>query len=149
MSKWCSACQLEHGDLAWKCKECGNDGWIFNPQDLDSYREQLADEAKALGMKVLSVDTPQTFEVLEELGTVFGVSSKQAFWGLSKQSNRLARAYDAALIDLKVQAHEMGADAIVGLRVALNNSQGSSASGIAGSSEAVVLLGTAVRIKSK
>jgi len=148
MTKWCSACQVEHGDLAGKCKQCGNSGWIFNPRELDSYVEEVADYNRALGVKVFTVDVPSTFEVLEELGTVFGVSSKQAFWGLSKQSDRLSMAYDAALVDLKVQAYEMGADAIVGIRIALNNSEGSSAR-VAGSSEAVVILGTAVKTKSK
>jgi uncharacterized protein YbjQ (UPF0145 family) len=78
---------------------------------------------------------------------VFGTSSKQAFWGLSTQADRLSRAYQAALRNIKYEAALLGADSVYGITFALNNSTGSSASRIAGSSEAVMLLGTAVKSK--
>jgi uncharacterized protein YbjQ (UPF0145 family) len=40
----------------------------------------------------------------------------------------------------------LGANAVVGVSFALNNSTGSSAVGIAGSSEAVMLIGTAIKL---
>jgi uncharacterized protein YbjQ (UPF0145 family) len=79
------------------------------------------------------------------LGLVFGTSSKQAFWGLSTQADRLTRAYDVALANLKFEAAGLGADAVIAITFALNNSTGSGNALLTGSSEAVMLLGTAVR----
>jgi len=75
---------------------------------------------------------------------VFGTSSKVAFWGLSKQSDRLTSAYEVALANLKYEAASLSADAVIGITFALNNSTGSAAV-LGGSSEAVMLLGTAVK----
>jgi len=96
-----------------------------------------------------TIENPEGMEIFESMGLVFGNSSVQAFWGLSTQANRLTRAYEAALLNLKFNAAQLGADAVVGIRFALNNSQGSKALdiGLAGSSEAVMLLGTAVVLK--
>jgi uncharacterized protein YbjQ (UPF0145 family) len=104
-------------------------------------------QAKSENVKVFTTLEPKSIKVVEELGLVFGNSSKQAFWGLSTQANRLSRAYEAALANLKYDAALMGADAVIGVTFALNNSTGSAAL-IAGSSEAVMLLGTAVKTDS-
>jgi uncharacterized protein YbjQ (UPF0145 family) len=107
-------------------------------------KEEIMNRAKT--MKVFTIQAPISVTVSEEIGLVFGNSSKQAFWGLSTQANRLSRAYEDALLGMKYDAATMGADAVLGVHFALNNSTGSS-SKIAGSSEAVMLLGTAVKLK--
>jgi uncharacterized protein YbjQ (UPF0145 family) len=104
-------------------------------------------EVQSENVKVFTTLDPKSIKVVEEMGLVFGNSSKQAFWGLSTQANRLSRAYEAALANLKYDAALLGADAVIGVTFALNNSTGSAAL-IAGSSEAVMLLGTAVKTDS-
>lgn len=89
---------------------------------------------------------PTNIGKFEEIGLLLGTSSKQAFWGLSTQADRLTRAYGAALLNLKYEAASIGADAVYGVNFALNNSAGSGNGLLAGSSEAVMLLGTAIRI---
>jgi uncharacterized protein YbjQ (UPF0145 family) len=105
------------------------------------YAVNLSDSA--LKVQCYTTEQPGNLRISESKGLVFGSSSKQAFWGFSSQANRLTRAYEVALADMKNEAALMGANAIVGIRFALNNSTGSAAA-IAGSSEAVVLIGTAV-----
>jgi uncharacterized protein YbjQ (UPF0145 family) len=83
----------------------------------------------------------------QNLGIVFGTSSEVAFWGLDTQASRLTNAYHAALMNLKYQALLLKADEVVGVSVALNNSTGSAAV-LGGSSEAVMLIGTAIRYKN-
>lgn len=98
-------------------------------------------------VRCYTTDVPSATAIKAELGLVFGNSSKQAFWGLSTQADRLTRAYDAALANLRYDAAALGANAVVGIQFALNNSTGSGATLIAGSSEAVMLLGTAVVVE--
>jgi uncharacterized protein YbjQ (UPF0145 family) len=95
-------------------------------------------------MPVFTVSQPHSIGNFSELGLVFGTSSKVAFWGLSKQSDRLTSAYEVALANLKYEAASLSADAVIGITFALNNSTGSAAV-LGGSSEAVMLLGTAVK----
>jgi len=102
---------------------------------------------EAENIACFTVDSPPGLAIKESIGLVFGNSSKQAFWGLSTQANRLSRAYEVAYANLKFDAASLGANAVVGVRFALNNSTGSAAVGLAGSSEAVMLLGTAVVTK--
>ena len=108
--------------------------------------QKLVEASK--GVECFSVDTPPNRNVVSTHGIVFGVSSKQAFWGLSAQSNRLTRAFEVALVDLKIETVSAGGNAVIGISFALNNSSGSAAMGIAGSSEAVMLIGTAVTLGS-
>jgi uncharacterized protein YbjQ (UPF0145 family) len=106
--------------------------------------EKLFEDSKSV--ECFSVDAPPNRNVVSTHGIVFGVSSKQAFWGLSTQSNRLTRAFEVALVDLKVETVSAGGNAVIGISFALNNSTGSAAMGITGSSEAVMLIGTAVTL---
>ena len=122
-------------------------------QALDAAKKEEEDAQafleKSKSLVCSTVENPEGIELSETMGLVFGNSSVQAFWGLSTQANRLSRAYEAALLNLKFNAVQLGADAVVGIRFALNNSQGSKAFdiGLAGSSEAVMLLGTAAVLK--
>lgn len=99
---------------------------------------------KSKTMPIFTTMQPSVIGKFIEIGLVFGTSSKQAFWGISSQADRLTRASNAALANLKYEAALLEADAIVGVSFALNNSTGSSAV-VAGSSEAVMYIGTAVR----
>jgi uncharacterized protein YbjQ (UPF0145 family) len=134
-----------------KCERCNE---VIEPSRLrliktDGPNAISSDFDKRIqGIKVFTVDNPKTYTVVEEIGIIQGSSSKLAFWGLSKQSKRLSSAYEIAILNLKVEAAELGANGIVGVRLALNNSTGSAAS-IAGSSEAVMLIGTAVKIEKR
>jgi uncharacterized protein YbjQ (UPF0145 family) len=110
-------------------------------------QEELIWREKAENIKVFTTHNPVSIQIQSELALVFGNSSMQAFWGLSSQANRLSRAYEVALQNLKYDAAVMEADAVIGVSFALNNSTGSGATLITGSSEAVMLLGTAVKTK--
>ena len=145
----CNDCGYVSEDNEIECRSCLG-------KNLSSSQLPTLAEAKNVRKDVLiraeqvavfTVHSPKTLEVAEELGMVFGNSSKQAFWGLSTQSDRLSRAYEDALMMLKYEAALLCANAIVGVTFALNNSTGSSATLLAGSSEAVMLLGTAVKMR--
>lgn len=114
------------------------------PNCLTDLTDEFAIKEFALQIQVFTTENPMSIQVENEIGIVFGNSSVQAFWGMSTQANRLSRAYEAALANLMFNAKALGADAVIGVRFALNNSTGSSAV-LAGSSEAVMLLGTAVK----
>ena len=155
--KICSDCgRSQSNSHVVMCGYCGSVELVEQSSE-DYLREQEEQEreraefeqilAKANDLPCFTVESAANVEVNEALGLVFGNSSKQAFWGLSTQANRLSRAYEAALINLRFDAASMGADAVVGVRFALNNSQGSANQLLAGSSEAVMLLGTAVTLK--
>ncbi len=106
---------------------------------------QLEIVQRAQAMEVSTTNSLSENVGFVTLGLVFGTSSKQAFWGLSTQADRLTRAYDVALANLKFEAAGLGADAVIAITFALNNSTGSGNALLTGSSEAVMLLGTAVR----
>lgn len=158
--KKCADCGNEYDFSRKYCGKCGSSLLAKSEEEEREEQRQIelkqakkAEETaiakeimeRAKTMRVFTVFEPKSINVKEELGIVFGNSSKQAFWGLSTQANRLSRAYDAALLNLKYDAAALGADAVIGVTFALNNSTGSSAVIIAGSSEAVMLLGTAVK----
>jgi uncharacterized protein YbjQ (UPF0145 family) len=140
--KTCLVCEADNNDSASSCEMC------YSYFDGAHSEDEIAlIEVQSENVKVFTTLDPKSIKVVEEMGLVFGNSSKQAFWGLSTQANRLSRAYEAALANLKYDAALLGADAVIGVTFALNNSTGSAAL-IAGSSEAVMLLGTAVKTDS-
>jgi len=152
MASQCKECRNLFQSKVAMCSVCGSieideiASDQLEKQDLEAAELQKYVEL-AQNILCFTVENPADLEIKESIGLVFGNSSKQAFWGLSTQANRLSRAYEAALANLKFDAASMGATAVVGVRFALNNSTGSAAIGIAGSSEAVMLLGTAVVAK--
>ena len=144
--KKCTVCKTENPQSSEMCGNCystfENVGDYAEPE---ISAEELIWQQNAETIKVFTTFNPVSIQVKSELGIVFGNSSKQAFWGLSTQANRLSRAYEAALWNLKYDAAVIGADAVIGVSFALNNSTGSGTTIITGSSEAVMLLGTAVK----
>ncbi len=144
--KICTVCKVENEQFRTMCANCYStfeDGSDSEVPEVS--QEELIWRDRAENIKVFTTHNPVSIQVQSELGLVFGNSSKQAFWGLSSQANRLSRAYEVALQNLKYDAAVMGADAVIGVSFALNNSTGSGAMLITGSSEAVMLLGTAVK----
>lgn len=95
-------------------------------------------------LSTLQLDPNQVIK--KQLGIVYGTSSKMAL-GLNKQSTRINLATDAALEDLKQSAARLGGNAVIGVQLALNSSQGAAAIA-GGSSEAVIAYGTAVILDS-
>lgn len=140
----CPFCASENTAEAEECRICGA-GIDAKSREAAELRAEALESSKSV--QVFTTLSPTGLQIEAQLGLVFGNSSKQAFWGLSTQANRLSRAYEAALINLKYDAALLGANAVVGVSFALNNSTGSGNKLIAGSSEAVMLLGTAVIAK--
>jgi uncharacterized protein YbjQ (UPF0145 family) len=147
----CSICKREQTrEEAKYCDYCGME--TIRGESLEEFKQKIDDEKalqkealiKSENISVNTMATPSDTRKFEVLGLVFGTSSKLAFWGLSTQADRLTRAYSAALASLKYEAALLGADAVLGVNFALNNSTGSAVLNT-GSSEAVMLLGTAVR----
>jgi len=152
MAYQCSDCSRTFASKPAMCPSCGSiDINAVDEEALEDQQQESEEFAKFLELaeevRCFTLETPPGLVLEESFGLVFGNSSKQAFWGLSTQANRLSRAYEAAYASLRFDAASVGANAVLGIRFALNNSTGSSAAGIAGSSEAVMLLGTAVRVK--
>jgi uncharacterized protein YbjQ (UPF0145 family) len=98
------------------------------------------DEELSMFMSTLQADP--SVKVVTSLGLVIGTSSRFA-WGFNRQAARLQDALHWALLEVQANARHLGADAVIGLHVALNNSQGSVVN--AGSSEGVVVTGTAIK----
>ena len=143
--KECLECGFRSDAIEEECRACGGTQLKDDAEaaEVAKLRQEALERSESI--QVFTILNPVSHTIKSELGLVFGNSSKQAFWGLSTQANRLSRAYEAALINLKYDAALMGADAVIGVQFALNNSTGSSAKLVAGSSEAVMLLGTAVK----
>jgi uncharacterized protein YbjQ (UPF0145 family) len=147
----CGACKKEQKrEDARYCDYCGME--TIRGVHLQEFKQKIEDEealhqsalVKSETVTVNTLPTPPNNQEFQVIGLVFGTSSKLAFWGLSTQADRLTRAYSAALSNLKYEAALIDADAVLGVQFALNNSTGSSVLN-AGSSEAVMLLGTAIR----
>ena len=145
MAKQCPVCETNRITYpAMKmCESCYENSHPSSEVDEDSLRNDILQLSK--NVRCFTTDSPTAAKIIDEHGLVFGNSSKLAFWGLSTQADRLSRAYDAALANLRYDTAALGANGVVGIRFALNNSTGATL--IVGSSEAVMLLGTAVTIK--
>lgn len=96
-------------------------------------------------MFMSSLAENQSFEVEKVFGLVYGTHSTVA-WGFDKQSDRLELSTNKALLILEEQAMALGANAVIGLNIALNSSQGA---GLGQNSEGVVAYGTAVKTNEK
>jgi len=151
----CSVCKKTQPRADTKyCDFCGMQ--TMQAEELEQHTAKLAEQAGAEAIRSEVLKKSESIPVntlpvlvddkkIEVVGIVFGTSSKQAFWGLSTQADRLSRAYAAALNNLRYEAALIKADAVVGVTFALNNSTGSGATMLTGSSEAVMLLGTAIK----
>ena len=94
-------------------------------------------------LPISTISTIPGKNIIEYKGLVYSSISEVA--GLQKQQTRLQRSIEVAFQEIDEQAFKIGANAIVGLFVAINNSTGA-AINVMGSSDAVTVLGTAVVI---
>lgn len=147
---YCREC-LKKSKWKDRCSWCGKYDVVISSDIEEVLRQNQEREDWLKGnqeriekIKLFTIENLVGHRVKEELGLVSGSSSKLAIWGISRQAKRIESAYEIALFNLKYEAALMGADAIIGLKFALNNSTGSAVN-IVGSSEAIMLIGTAVK----
>lgn len=108
---------------------------------VDEYQEVINfDEEITLYFSTLQNDP--TVKIKKSLGLVYGSSSKMAL-GVNTQAARLNKAMHVALLEAQHFAKTLGANAVVGVQISANSSQGASAT-LMGSSEGIVVIGTAV-----
>lgn len=108
---------------------------------VDEYQEVIDfDEEITLYFSTLQNDP--TIKIKKSLGLVYGSSSKMAL-GVNTQATRLNKAMHVAMLDAQYFAKTLGANAVIGVQISANSSQGASAT-LMGSSEGIVVVGTAV-----
>lgn len=90
-----------------------------------------------------TADTLAGYDLVEHVGLVVAAVSTMMFGKISKQEDRLSHAATQALAQLSDQAHEMGANAVVSIKLAANNAEGGP---ISSNSTGVLASGTAVRV---
>ena len=152
-TKWCADCRVEQKKFTTKyCEVCGGSDFYTTSSTGELLSGDKPAATKIQDFKDDAIENIFTTtlpslpgrEIAEDFGLVFGTSSKMAL-GLNKQSTRIELALDAAIKDMKVRAKLKGADAVLGVQFALNNSQGSLATA-GGSSEGVCVMGSAVKL---
>ena len=105
--------------------------------------------ARKLDMRVSTTDSIVGFRIVEHVGLVTGAASTTGkhtddTGGLNKQEGRMAWAIQEATARMVEKAAKLGANAIVGVTLAVNESEGSS---ISVSSTGAGVMGTAVTIE--
>lgn len=138
-AKYCEAC----GEDKFSIVEPNEDGTL--PKSRREVASEILQSQNEITMFMSTLSDNSSLKTEKVLGIVYGTSSKMAL-GWNKQSTRLELATTSAMLDIQSKARSMGANAIVGISVALNSSQGASAVG-GGSSDAVLIIGTAVITK--
>jgi uncharacterized protein YbjQ (UPF0145 family) len=98
---------------------------------------------KAPTMLMSTLSTIPGKTITASMGLVYATSSRIAWSGLNTQASRLENAMNAALLALQFEAEGRRANAVIGVSVAVNSSQGASAA-LMGSSEGILVVGTAV-----
>lgn len=93
--------------------------------------------------KVTTMTAVPGTEVVRSLGVVTALSSSSVWTAGHKGQTAL----DAALTRLRVSAHDMGANAVVGLQVSAFGAAGGVTSVVGGDAVGVVLVGTAVKVR--
>lgn len=116
----------------------------LDPDSGDKATTKTSDRIRR-GPLVTTTPTIPGYDIVDVLGLVSATSSNVAL-GLNRQATRLDKAVAGAANSLIAEARQMGANAVIGLTLAINSSEGGSAA-FGGSSEGAVLLGTAVFVK--
>ena len=138
----CSSCGRSYNaDATVGCPLCG-EGW----QD-GSLREESVSPS---GLHIVTTESIPGFRVDRMVGGVFATAStnwqagstKKGIW--NNQESRMEWAVQTALARMGKKAESMGADAIVGTTVAVNESEGSN---LSFRSTGAVVMGTAVTLK--
>lgn len=112
--------------------------------------ERQAEEARRQSRASLVVTTESIpgYDIERAFGLVFAAQSHTKWKGLS-QYQRLLKALESSIPQLLDQARALGGDSVVGVKMAANSSSGNSSGLDVGSSDGVILLGTAVRAVPK
>ena len=131
-----------------KCLVILDKNGICNNKECNLYQKNVRTISKEeySNFRILMTTTPEIAgKKIIEIKRIL-ISSSSELGGLNKQSTRLKNAAEVALLGLEKQAIEIGANAIVGITMAANSSQGGS-SALFGSSDAIIAIGTAVVIE--
>ena len=123
----------------------GNDkDFIFeSEQELDIFVEKYAYEYNR-SIPISTTDSIPGKIIKDYKGIVYASSSELA--GYQKQQTRIVRNVQNVLNELEIQAKKLGANAVIGVNIAANNSTGM-ALNILGSSDSITLIATAVVIE--
>jgi uncharacterized protein YbjQ (UPF0145 family) len=99
--------------------------------------------------KVLLATSPELadHDIVRTIGLVYSARSHTK-WKANTQRDRLLIALDGAMARLRESSAEVGANAVVSVAIAANSSEGGSAV-FGGSSDAIILLGTAVWVRKR
>lgn len=125
----------------------------FNPEALkkaEEYERNLSEfhpdlstnepEIETFKIYISTIDNVPGKKTIEYKGVVYASVSEVA--AFEKQQSRLMRSTHGVLKSLEAQALILGANAVVGISIAANNSTGTAWSG--GSSDSLTAIGTAV-----
>jgi uncharacterized protein YbjQ (UPF0145 family) len=125
----CLNCPEEYNSLNAVCPSCGI------PSSSD---ETVSETAKKI--KLSTTNEVSGRQILDYLGLVFGAGN--AAWTVETTSGRANTALAKAEDQIRMQAVRLGADAVVGVTFSMDSS-GSALN----RSQAITLLGTAVKLK--
>jgi len=128
--------------LLWT-DEKGKDFIFQSEQELDIFVEKHSHEYNR-SIPISTTDNIPGKIVKEYKGIVYASSSELA--GYQKQQTRIVRNVENVLAELEIQAIKIGANAVIGVQIAANNSTGM-ALNILGSSDSITLIATAVIIE--
>jgi uncharacterized protein YbjQ (UPF0145 family) len=109
---------------------------------MEAVRQQARNRRPPQRVLVVTTDAIPGYQVTRVFGLVTSTRSHTQ-WKSLTQKGRLGVALEGALAEIKADAAAMGANAIVGARATPNSSEGGSAA-FGGSSDAVLIIGTAV-----
>ena len=115
-------------------------------KNLSEFHTELTErelEVETFKIYISSIDNVPGKKTKEFKGIVFASVSELA--AFEKQQSRLIRSTYGVLKSLESQAIDLGANAVVGIRIAANNSTGTAWSG--GSSDSLTAIGTAVVVE--
>ncbi len=131
----CRASQREYG------REIGATARNLTPDERrDAYEASLQE----IQSNITTLQTLPGHRITASHGVVYA-SMSHTKWKANTQKKRLTTAFDGALALLLEEAHGRQANAIVGLQFAANSSEGGTAV-LGGSSDAIIVMGSAVTV---
>ena len=126
------------------CPDCGEDyNRIINAVCPHCYTQTDVSESLRQKAQRVILSTTQDVsgrQIIEHLGLVFGAGN--AAWTVETTAGKANTALEKAEGQLRIEATRLGADAVVGITFSMDSSGGA-----LNRSQAITLLGTAVRLK--
>ena len=131
-----------------KCSDCGASSRRANLVEIP---QQSAPPPSRANVLVTTTESIPGYVIERLIGPVVAAKSHTRWKNFDKnrvvdatsQYGRLINAWHGAVEDLKREASRLGANAVMGVTMSANTSEGGSAN-FGGSSDAVILMGTAV-----